>query len=122
MRKTILVVDDEDHMIRLLQFALRPTGAIFASAKSGEVALEYLRERSPDLIILDYSMPGGNGVETLRQIREHPDRALLPVIMLTARDQTTIRAEANGLNVAAFLTKPFSPSDLQRRAREILGI
>jgi len=121
MPKQILIVDDEDHMIRLLQFSLKPIAAAIKSVKRGESAVEFLGKEPADLVILDYSMPGLNGVETLRLIRETDAGRDLPVIMLTARDQTAIRQEAAGLNVAAFLTKPFSPSDLVRRTRELLA-
>ncbi len=120
MSKQILIVDDEDHMIRLLQFALKPVAASIVAVKRGEAAVEFLKENRPDLVILDYSMPGLDGVETLRRIREGEEGAQVRVIMLTARDQTTIRQEAAGLNVQAFLTKPFSPSDLVRRTNELL--
>lgn len=121
MPKTILIVDDEEHMQRLLQFALRPVNAVVATAKSGAAAIEFFKKSRADLIILDYSMPGKNGVEALQELRRLPNGADVPVLMLTARDQTLIRKEAAGLQVAAFLTKPFSPSDLQRRAKDVLG-
>jgi DNA-binding response OmpR family regulator len=121
MSKQILIVDDEDHMIRLLQFALKPVDAEITALKRGEAAVGHLETTPADLVILDYSMPGLNGVETLRRIREATGGDRLRVIMLTARDQTAIRKEAAGLNVEAFLTKPFSPSDLVRRAKELLA-
>jgi len=121
MNKKILIVDDEEHMIRLLQFALKPVAAEITALKRGEAAVGHLESHPVDLVILDYSMPGLNGVETLRSIRSTPGGERLRVIMLTARDQTAIRQEAAGLNVEAFLTKPFSPSDLVRRARELLA-
>jgi len=120
MNKQILIVDDEDHMIRLLQFALKPVHATITAVKRGEAAVAFLEKNSADLVILDYSMPGLNGVETLRLIRATESGSRLRVIMLTARDQTAIRLEAGDLKVEAFLTKPFSPSDLARRAAELL--
>lgn len=121
MKNTILIVDDEEHMLRLLQFALRGTDANLETCRSGEEALGFLAEHSVQLVLLDYSMPGMDGVETLRRIRQLADGASLKVLMLTARDQTAIRADAAGLNVEAFLTKPFSPSDLSARVRELLS-
>lgn len=120
MQNTILIVDDEEHMLRLLQFALRAVDARIETCRSGEEALGFLAEQSVQLVLLDYSMPGMDGVETLRKIRELGGGSELKVLMLTARDQTAIRADAAGLNVQAFLTKPFSPSDLSARVREIL--
>lgn len=121
MPKTILLIDDEEHMIRLLQFSLRPVGAHLAAVKSGPAALRYLEAHPPiDAIILDYSMPDQDGVETLRQIRALENGASIPVVMLTARDQTLIRKDAEGLQVHSFMTKPFSPSALQQTLRNIL--
>lgn len=121
MPKTILLIDDEEHMIRLLQFALRPVGAHLAAVKSGPAALRYLETHSAaDAIILDYSMPDQDGVETLRAIRALPNGADIPVVMLTARDQTLIRKDAEGLKVHSFMTKPFSPAALQQTLRAVL--
>lgn len=121
MNKLILLVDDEEHMLRLLQFALRPVGADLQCVKCGEDAISFLQDHHPALVLLDYSMPGLDGVETLRRIREQENGLNVQVIMLTARDQTAIRKEAAGMKVEAFITKPFSPSDLVRRVKELLG-
>ena len=119
---TILIVDDQELMIRVLQATLKPLGVPLASAKSGEEAVRYIEETGvPRGIIMDFSMPGQDGVETLRQIRRLASGASIPVIMLTARDQTLIRKEAEGLHVHAFLTKPFSPNALLQTIREMLS-
>jgi two-component system alkaline phosphatase synthesis response regulator PhoP len=120
MKKTILLIDDEEHILRLLQFVLRPIDAILQVTRSGMEALAYLVKNPVAVALLDYSLPGMNGLETLQQIRSLKEGGDIKVIMLTARDQTTIRVEAEGLNVEAFLTKPFSPSDLARRVRELV--
>jgi two-component system alkaline phosphatase synthesis response regulator PhoP len=120
MKKTILLIDDEEHILRLLQFVLRPIDAILQVTRNGMEALAYLVKNPVAVALLDYSLPGMNGLETLQQIRSLKEGGDIKVIMLTARDQTTIRAEAKGLNVEAFLTKPFSPSDLARRVRELV--
>ena len=120
MKKTILLIDDEEHILRLLQFVLRPIDAILQVTRNGMEALAYLVKNPVAVALLDYSLPGMNGLETLQQIRSLKEGGDIKVIMLTARDQTVIRAEADGLNVEAFLTKPFSPSDLARRVRELV--
>jgi len=119
MNKTVLLVDDEEHMLRLLQFALKSVPVKTCALKSGAEALDVLAVQPADLVLLDYSMPGMDGVEALRRIRAMDGGGNIKVIMLTARDQTAIRQEAAGLNVEAFLTKPFSPSDLARRVRAL---
>jgi two-component system alkaline phosphatase synthesis response regulator PhoP len=121
VKNQILLVDDEEHMLRLLQFVLKPIPASIHCVKRGDAAVEFLKANHPNLVLLDYAMPGMDGVETLRQIRTQECGSAVPVIMLTARDQTVIRKEAAGLQIHAFLTKPFSPSDLVRRAREFQG-
>lgn len=122
MSKTILLVDDQDLMLRVLQATLRGIAAAIHAVKSGPEAVQFVRNTAtPDAIIMDYSMPEQDGVETLRQIRSLPAGAAIPVIMLTARDQTLIRQAAGGLHVHAFMTKPFSPNTLVQTVREMLA-
>ena len=121
MPPTILIVDDQELMIRVLQATLRPLDVKIGTAKSGAEAVRFIAESgAPSAIILDFSMPGQDGVETLRQIRGLPAGAAIPVVMLTARDQTLIRKAAEGLHVHAFMTKPFSPTSLLQTLREML--
>lgn len=121
MSKQILLVDDEEHMLHLLRFALKDVPAYLRCVKCGSEALSLLERESVDLVLLDYSMPGLDGVETLRRIRALERGERIRVIMLTSRDQTSIRREAEGLRVDAFLTKPFSPRDLALRVSEVLA-
>jgi CheY-like chemotaxis protein len=121
MPKTILLVDDQELMIRVLQATLRPLGARLAAAKTGAEAVRHVAESgAPDAIILDFSMPDQDGVETLKQIRALECGASIPVIMLTARDQTLIRKAVEGLRVEAFMTKPFSPTILLQTVKTVL--
>lgn len=120
IKKTILLIDDEEHILRLLQFVLKSLDAHLRVSKTGKEALAFLEQNSASVVLLDYSLPSMNGLETLQHIRELKDGGDIKVIMLTARDQTVIRAEAEGLNVEAFLTKPFSPSELARRVRDLV--
>jgi CheY-like chemotaxis protein len=123
MNPTILIVDDQELMIRVLLATLRPLGTALASVRPGPEAVRYVEETGvPSAIIMDFSMPGQDGVETLRQIRRLATGAAIPVVMLTARDQTLIRKEAEGLHVHAFMTKPFSPNALLQTIREMIGI
>jgi len=108
-------------MVRLLQFALKSLGAKIIIARSGDEGVNKLSQGGVDLVLLDYSMPGMNGVETLANIRELEVGGQTKVIMLTARDQTAIRNDAAGLKVEAFLTKPFSPMELSQRVKSLLS-
>jgi DNA-binding response OmpR family regulator len=121
VKKQILLIEDEEHMLRLLLFTLKTVSASIHCVKRGDAAVDFLKANKANLVLLDYAMPGMDGVETLRHIRAQEGGSAVPIIMLTARDQIAIRKEAAGLNVEAFLTKPFSPSDLVRRARDLLN-
>lgn len=120
--KRILVVDDEKHMQRLLQFALQKTGCSVTTAGSGAAAIEALRETSADLLLIDLVMPEMDGFQTLREIRSYPALKSMPVIMLTSRGQVDIREQAAELGVVSFFTKPFSPVELIAEAKSILQL
>lgn len=121
-RKVILAVDDERHMLRLLEFNLKRfgAGATVLTANGAVPAVSIARETYIDLVILDYSMPGMNGIETFHVIRSVSKNENLPAIMLTARGQSSLRTEAGKAGVNVFLTKPFSPVSLGRHVRELL--
>ena len=121
-KKRILVVDDERHMQRLLQFTLEKTGATVQMAGSGTEAIECLRKDPADLICLDLVMPGMDGFATVREIRKDPSLPSLPVIMLTSRGQNEAREQATGLGIVSYFTKPFSPTELIAEAKKILGL
>jgi CheY-like chemotaxis protein len=112
----ILVVDDEKHMHMLLQLCLGRTGAKVRFASLGSEAVTICAGGGIDLIVLDYMMPGMDGVETLRQLRAQPQSAAIPVIMLTSRGQEDFRREAERMGVVHFFAKPFSPAELARTA------
>jgi CheY-like chemotaxis protein len=108
-------------MFRILQATMRSLGVHLSSAKSGSEALLHIEKNgAPDAIILDFTMPDMDGVETLRRIRNLPSGKTIPVLMLTASDQTLIRKDAEGLNVHAFMTKPFGPNSLLQTVKEML--
>jgi CheY-like chemotaxis protein len=118
---TILVVDDEPHMRRLLQFALAKTGARLLQAGNGREALATAADQTVDLMVIDFMMPDLDGFATLRELRQNPRYAELPVIMLTARGQSELRDQAEGVGVDVFLTKPFSPIELTRIVQRLLS-
>jgi CheY-like chemotaxis protein len=118
--RTILVVDDESHMRRLIQFNLVRLGYRVVSAADGKEALAGLGGTVVDLVILDVVMPGMDGFAVLREIRGHQRYQQLPVVMLTARGQAEIASQAAELGVQAFLTKPFSPTELGKTVAALL--
>jgi two-component system KDP operon response regulator KdpE len=113
----VLVVDDEQHIVRLLRMNLEIEGYRVISASSGTEALQRVREDLPDLVLLDVRMPGLNGFETLQLLRETSD---VPVIMLTVRsDEEDI---VHGLELGAddYVSKPFHARELSSRIRAVL--
>jgi CheY-like chemotaxis protein len=120
--KRILVVDDERHMQRLLQFNLEKTGCIVETAGNGEEALALIDKHPVDLLLIDLVMPGLDGFATVRELRNRPSAREIPVIMLTSRGQRDTREQAANLGISMFLTKPFSPVELVSEAKRLLGL
>lgn len=112
MPKKILAVDDERHIVRLIQVNLERAGYEVITAFDGREALTKISEERPDMVILDVMMPYMDGLETLKQIRANPATRELPVIMLTAKaqDQDVFAGYTSGVDI--YLTKPFNPMEL----------
>jgi len=111
-QKKILAVDDERHIVRLIQVNLERAGYQVITAYDGREALKKIEEEHPDLVVLDVMMPYMNGLEALKQIRANPKTRNLPVIMLTAKaqDQDVFQGYSYGVDI--YLTKPFNPVEL----------
>lgn len=116
----ILIVDDEPHMLRLIAFALKPVGATLLTATSGLDAIQLLRDRPVQLALFDVHMKDIDGLTALRQLRAEPALRDLPVILLTGAGETHIEEQGRALGVQAFFRKPFSPSQLAARVRDLL--
>src|SRR5579872_7372051 len=113
----ILVVDDEPQIRRVMRTSLTEQGYIVTDGRSGEEALERLREDHPDLVLLDMNMPGMGGLEACREIRESSDVA---VIVLTVRDNESDKVAALDAGADDYITKPFSMPELLARIRAAL--
>lgn len=113
----ILVVDDEPQIRRVLRSTLSFRGYTISEAKSGEEALELVRKRKPDLILLDVNLPGMSGVETCREIRRSSDA---PIIMLTVRNAERDKVVALDAGADDYVTKPFGIEELLARVRASL--
>lgn len=116
-KQTILIVDDEPRMVRFVKMNLDLEGYITLEANNGLQALEKVRDYNPDLVLLDVEMPGMDGFETLKRIREISDAA---VIMLTVRADEEDRIKGLDLGADDYVTKPFSPRELSSRIRAVL--
>lgn len=120
--KPVLIVDDSVTVVRLLAHALRDVGCEVLTAMDGEAALALIRERRPALVIIDAEMPKLSGYEVCEAVRDDDGEKGRPyLIMLTAGGQEADRERAERAGVDEFLTKPFSPSALRARVRELLG-
>lgn len=116
----ILVVDDDPMIVRLLERALASEGRV-ATAGGGAEALARIRELEPELLFLDAMMPEPDGYSVCREVRADASLTRQPyIIMLTAAGQEADRRRAEQAGVDEFMTKPFSPSQLRLRVREIL--
>lgn len=119
--KTILIVDDDAFIRRPLEFILRAEGYRPLTAVDGDECLRKVEETRPDLIFLDVMMPGQDGFSVCDALKGDPRFAGIPIIMLSARGQEADRERGLELGAEEFMTKPYSPTDLLRRVRELLA-
>jgi two-component system chemotaxis response regulator CheY len=117
----ILVVDDEPNNQRILTYTLNKAGYESAAMADGTNTLHWLESNTPDLAILDVSMPGMDGITLLGHIRSMPQFANLPVIILTGSGDDDERIRAEGLGIQAFLTKPASSKMVLETVSNLLG-
>ena len=117
MEETILVVDDEKHIVELVELYLSKEGFRVISAADGAEALERVRQEGPSLVILDIMLPEVDGLDVLRELRKTGG---IPVIMLTAREGEVDKVVGLELGADDYLTKPFSPRELVARVKAVL--
>jgi len=120
MPANILVIEDEPAIQELLALNITQAGHNAIRALSGEIALDLMRETVPDLILLDWMLPGMNGLELARKLKSDTYTKNIPIIMLTARGEEYDKVR--GLEVGAddYVTKPFSPRELNARIKAVL--
>ena len=121
MPKKILAVDDEKHIVRLVQVNLERAGYTVVTANDGKEALEKVAEENPDLVVLDVMMPYMDGFEVLQNLRRSPATRDIPVIMLTAKAQDADVFKGWQSGVDCYLTKPFNPMELLSFVKRIFS-
>lgn len=116
----ILLVDDDESLLRGLRLSLAHEGYGVAAVTSGESALEFISKKHVDLVVLDVMMPGMDGLEVLRRIRANPATARLAVLMLTAKDSDEAKIAGFGLGADDYMSKAFSLDELRCRVQALL--
>jgi len=115
--KTVLIVEDELKITRLVRDYLEQAGFAVIEAADGQAAIAAARAERPDMIVLDLGLPGMDGLDVTRRLRE---TSSVPIIMLTARVEETDRIVGLELGADDYMTKPFSPKELVARIRAVL--
>lgn len=116
----ILVVDDEPAIREMVGFALTREGFEFLEARDAEEAQTRIADDNPDLLLLDWMLPGVSGIDLARRLKSHPDTQELPIIMLTARSDEAHKVKGLEIGADDYVTKPFSPRELVARVRAVL--
>lgn len=116
----ILIVEDEEPLSLLLRYNLETEGYEVETVARGDDADTRLREATPDLVVLDWMLPGLSGIELCRRLRARPETKSLPIIMLTARGEESERVRGLSTGADDYVTKPFSVPELVARIRALL--
>lgn len=119
-REKILVVDDEEDILRLMEYTLVREGFTTYTAESGITAISMVREKKPDLIILDLMLPDMDGLDVCRSIRNNPEISAIPIIMVTAKGEDADVVAGLELGADDYITKPFSPRIMIARIKTVL--
>ncbi|SFR75717.1 response regulator transcription factor [Anaeromicropila populeti] len=118
--KVILTVDDEEHILELIGYNLIGAGYQVEKADTGEEALEILNQKQVDLVILDWMLPGIDGIEVLQKIRNHDSHKNLPVILLTAKGDEISKVVGLEIGADDYIAKPFGVHELLARVKALL--
>ncbi|BDV42580.1 response regulator [Geotalea uraniireducens] len=119
-KKKILIVEDEESLLKLESILLSSRGYNVGGVADGITALEEITRFRPDLIILDIMLPGMDGFEVCRRIKENPESQHIPVIMLTAKKSSQDRERGMAIGAAAYITKPFKSAKIMEIIQRLL--
>jgi DNA-binding response OmpR family regulator len=121
MAKNILLVDDEPNIVLSLEFLMKRAGYNVQTVADGDAALEAIRERCPDLILLDVNIPKRDGFDVCQTIRANPEWKDIRIIMLTAKGRDLEREKGLALGADDYVTKPFATQEVVDKVRAMLG-
>jgi DNA-binding response OmpR family regulator len=121
MKQHILAVDDEPQIRQLVKMSLETAGFDVATASNGQEAIEAIHARTPDLVVMDVTMPVKTGIEALQELKANESTSSIPVIMLTANAEDTDVFEGWQSGAHAYLNKPFNPRELLVFVQNILA-
>lgn len=120
MSKRVLIVEDEAPIREMLEFVLEQSGYDTIKAEDYQIALEQIKEPFPDLVLLDWMLPGGSGVQLAKKLKQHEFTRDIPVIMLTARGEEEDKVRGLDAGADDYITKPFSPKELIARIKAVM--
>ncbi|TXF13777.1 phosphate regulon transcriptional regulator PhoB [Pelomicrobium methylotrophicum] len=120
MSATVLVVEDEPGIQELIAYNLKQAGHLPLRARSAEEAMQIVKNALPDLVLLDWMLPGASGIELARRLRADERTKAIPIIMLTARTEERDKVSALDTGADDYITKPFSPREMIARIRAVL--
>jgi two-component system alkaline phosphatase synthesis response regulator PhoP len=125
MEQKILIVDDEAHIRMLIEQTLEELedeGVEFLTAENGEIALEIIQQEQPQLVFLDVMMPKMNGMDVCKKVKKELGLTNVYIALLTAKGQELDRQKGQEVGADVYMTKPFDPEVILRKAREVLGL
>jgi CheY-like chemotaxis protein len=118
---TILIIEDQEFTQRVIRAALRDRPFEILIASNGEDGYEILQQTRPDLVLLDLSLPGKDGWEVLEDMRQNPELASIPVIIVSAQGRSAVAPRAADLDISALINKPFRVPELRQAVEMALG-
>ena len=117
--KKVLIVDDEAHILELLEFNLKKNGYDVVKAENGLMAIDLAKESKPDIILLDLMLPDLDGIEVCRRLKRERDTSAIPIIMLTAKSDEIDKIIGLEMGADDYVTKPFSVRELIARIKTV---
>ena len=120
--KRVLIVDDEPDILKAVEFRVRKAGYQTVTAQDGPEGMEKARSEKPDLILLDYKLPGVSGVEVYKKLKSEDSLKDIPVVFITAsKGNEDLKAEMEKIGAKNVLLKPYEPEELLSKIKELIG-